>query len=131
MVYGRRYVFTLVCKFKKKKLKTSDNFVIILESGVTFVMPIEQQETYQHEQVTFLCKLSKPNPVTWYKDDQEIKPGDDAFIMASDGDKYTLTIPSPTLGDAAEYTVKCGDMESSAKLIVYGKKILKISSTTH
>ena len=116
----------LVWKFEKKNLKTRDAFVIILESGVAFVMPIEQQETYENEEVTFVCKLSKPNPVTWYKDDQEVKPGDDAFIMASDGDKYTLTIPSPTLGDAAEYTVKCGDMESSAKLIVYGKKTVQI-----
>ena len=109
----------------KKTLNVRDKFIIILESGVTFVMPIEQQETYEHEQVTFLCKLSKPNPVTWYKDDQEVKSGDEAFIMASDGDKYTLTIPSPTLGDAAEYTVKCGDMESSARLIVYGKKTVQ------
>ena len=87
-------------------------------------MPIEQQEIYEHEPATFLCKLSKPHPVTWYRDDTEIKPGDDAFIMGSDGDTYTLTIPSPSLTDAAEYTVKCGDMESSAKLIVYGKTLL-------
>ena len=85
-------------------------------------MPIEQQETYENEKVTFLCKLSKPNLVTWYKDDQEIKPGDENFIMGSDGIDYTLTVPSPKLSDAAEYTVKCGDMESSAKLIVCGKQ---------
>ena len=85
-------------------------------------MPIEQQQTYENETVTFLCKLSKPSLVTWYKDDQEIKPGDEGFIMTCDGVDYTLTIPSPKLSDAAEYTIKCGDMESSAKLIVYGKE---------
>ncbi len=89
---------------------------------MTFTLPIEQQDTQEGAPVSFLCKLSKPSLVTWYKDDHEIRPGDAGFVMTSQGDECKLTLTSPTLADAGQYTVKCGEMESSAKLVVHGKE---------
>ncbi len=102
-------------------------FSVGAESGVTFTLPIEQRETYEREPVTFLCRLSKPGAVRWFAGDREVRAEEaeaaGVLLEARDGGlEHTLTVPAPTLEHAASYTVKCGDEESSARLIVHGTR---------
>lgn len=42
--------------------------------------------------------------------------------------KYSLTIPSATLEDEAEYSVKCGEQQTTAMLFVEGKLLSHVTA---
>ncbi len=76
----------------------------------------------EENSITLECELSKPDKkVKWLKDGKEIKPDRKKSITTkTDGRRHSLTIPRPVSDDSAEYTAKCGDHETKAKLTVEG-----------
>ncbi len=93
-----------------------------VESKPTFTQPLKDQTVPEDESVTLECELSKPDQkVTWQKDGKEVKPDRKRGItQKSDGRRHSLTIPKALMDDAAQYTARCGDQESKAKLEVQG-----------
>ena len=86
---------------------------------------LPEQVVEEEEPVTFMCKESQDGqPVTWYKDGHELKDGDDGCIISSDGVTSTLTLPKSEVADSSEYTVKCGDVETPAEVVVAGKQLM-------
>ena len=95
----------------------------VAEAPVSFTVPLKDTTVPEEESVTLECELSKPDQkVKWLKDGKEIKPDKKRGIeIKVDGKKHILTIPKSLVDDTGDYTVKCGDVESKAKLTVEGK----------
>ena len=76
----------------------------------------------EEKSITLECELSKPDKKDkWLKDGKEIKSDRKKGITTkTDGRRHSLTIPRPVSDDSAEYTAKCGDQETKAKLTVEG-----------
>ena len=69
------------------------------------------------------CTVSEEgHKAIWFKAQKEIDDTGDKYLVESDGDTFTLTIPKTTVSDTAEYTVRIGDVESSGSLVVKGEK---------
>ena len=89
---------------------------------MTFTLPLKDTVIKESETVTLECQLSKPDQkVTWYRNGKAITP-DEHIAISADGVMHTLTINNSVLEDGAEYSVKCGDQTTSAKLTVEGWK---------
>ncbi len=69
-------------------------------------------------------KSDSDQPVTWHKDDLEVRDGDDSYSTSVDGDICTLTLPKSELADSAEYTVTNGDEDIVAQPETAGKNWL-------
>ena len=95
----------------------------LLETKPSFTAPLKGITITEDESVTLECELSKPDQkVKWFKNGKEIKPDKKRGILSkTDGRKHSLIIPKTEMGDAAEYSVKCGEEETEAKLIVEGR----------
>ncbi len=92
----------------------------IIEKPVEIVKQLENQECMEKKDVYISCVLSKENlSVEWYKNDELIEQ-DNKFKFIQDGKKYKLYITDVALADAAEFKIKCGDLESAATLTVEG-----------
>lgn len=90
------------------------------EIPVTITVPLRDTVSMVAEEATLSCELSKPNQkVQWLKDGKPIKP-DKKTKIEVDGKVHKLTIPKSEVGDAADYTLKVGDDETSGKLSVSG-----------
>ena len=96
------------------------------ETPATFTAPLKDVSILEEESVVFECEMSKPNQkVKWLKAGKEVKPDKKRGIeIVVDGTKHILKIPKSQLDDTAEYTVKCGDVETKGKLTVEGKCLL-------
>ena len=93
----------------------------IAEVAIEVTIPLSDIETVEHKTVTFECELNKPNKeVTWYKDGTALSVADAHYKITTEDFKYTLTVVDCNLDDGAEYTMKIGDVSTSAKLIVEG-----------
>ncbi len=68
----------------------------------------------------FECELSKPvKKVSWLRNGKAVTP-DSRVKVTSDGTKHSLTFTQAKVEDSAKYSVKVGDLESTAKLSVEG-----------
>ncbi len=103
----------------------------IVESGVTFTQELAEQVVIENEPATFFCKLSKPQQVLWYVEGKPIKEEDENYLIESINDIHSLTIPCTKVSDSGIYTVKVGDVQSAANLIVNGNFILKFCLSVH
>ena len=98
--------------------------ISLSESPITFTLPLQDQRVVEEHSTVFSCQLSKPRSnrhVKWFKDGKEISPDDDHFEMGWKHSTHTLCIIKTALEDAAEYTVKIGEVCCSATLVVNGK----------
>ena len=87
---------------------------------VTFTLPLKDTAIKESETVTLECQLSKPDQkITWYRNGKEIIPSGHITI-SSDGLTHSLSINKSLLEDSAEYSAKCGDQATSARLTVEG-----------
>ena len=86
---------------------------------------LQNQEVTEGDTVCMSCTVSEEGHVAqWFKEKQEIdKTLSDKYQTDVDGGLFTLTIPKSTVSDSAEYTIKIGDVETSAKLVVNGESI--------
>ena len=92
----------------------------IPEAPAKVTKPLKDKKVKEEETATFECELSKPvKEVTWLRNGEPLSP-DDRVKVTSDGKKHTLTIDKAIVDDATKYTIKIGDVESSAKLTVEG-----------
>ena len=74
-----------------------------------------------NETVTLTCQMTKPGVnITWLKDSKPLSLTDERYEMINQDCSYQLVIPKVTINDSAEYTVKVGELQSTAILIVNG-----------
>ena len=59
--------------------------------------------------------------VTWYKEGKQISPSDKHYKISDEDCTYKLVILDCTQDDQCQYTMKCGDLSTTAKLTVEGK----------
>ena len=87
---------------------------------------LKDKTVSENQSVTFICQLSKVGQkVTWFKAGDKISGRD--YNINSNENAYSLTIPKACIDDSAEYTIRIGHLESSAKLLVLGKEMFRIS----
>ena len=92
----------------------------ITEGPTQFIIPLEEANVPEGQDVTFLCQVSDDKaPVTWTKDGTKLEPSD-KYIIKQDGPKHTLLVKNATLDDRAVYAVELKDKKSEAPLIVEG-----------
>jgi hypothetical protein len=90
------------------------------EEPVVFTIPLKDVKCTEHEEVTLECEISRPDrPLTWQKDGMDL-PINARFEVMVDGCSHKLVINDAQLDDTAEFTVRIGDQESTAKLEVEG-----------
>ena len=95
----------------------------LLETKPSFTIPLKDITVPDEQSVTLECELSKPDQkVKWLKDGKEIKPDKKRGILSkTDGRRHSLIIPKTETDDTAQYSVKCGEEETKAKLTVEGR----------
>ena len=82
-----------------------------------------EQVVEEQEPVTAMSKVSQDGqPVSWYKDDHELKDGDGG----DDGVTSTLAMPKSEVADSSEYTIEGGDIETPAEMTVAGKQLIHL-----
>ena len=97
--------------------------LLYTEQPIEFITKLKSQEVAEDESVTFKCELSKPaKTVTWLKNGKIVESNEDHDITNVDT-QCTLTISKAQVDDSGEYSVKVGDKESTAKLVVKGEQI--------
>ena len=90
------------------------------EEVVDIIKPLEPQKAKEGEDVVFECVLSKPDvPATWLKDGQEITPSEKVEMIV-EGEKHKLILHDVKPEDAEKFTIKVGQVQSTANLIVEG-----------
>ena len=96
--------------------------LVFVETPVKITKKLTKQVVAEGQPAKLSCKLSKPGQVvTWYKNGTKLSAKN--YYQTSDGTEYVLSIPECKLDDSAEYTIKAGDIESSAQLIVNGENM--------
>ena len=92
-------------------------------SSLRIISELQNQEVNEDEPVLFSCTVSEEgHKATWFKAQKEIGDTGDKYLMESEGDTFSLTIPKSTVSDSAEYTIRIGDAESSGSLVVNGER---------
>ncbi len=67
------------------------------------------------------CKLTKPDKlVKWYKDGEILKDGPECKA-SNDRCDYILRLSKAKASDAGSYTLKCGKIETSARVTIKGE----------
>lgn len=84
----------------------------------------------QDTDVSFTVELSRPNvPVQWLKDGQPIPEKDkDKFKFIKEKNVYKLVVYKAQKDDAAEYSCVAGNVKTTTKLQVQGRKVYIQSS---
>lgn len=91
------------------------------------MLPAAIQESLKDEEVTegqaatLRCELTKVAPVEWRKGSTLLRASE-KHKMRQEGTVMKLLIQDVELKDAGEYTCVCGEQETTAALIVHGKK---------
>ncbi len=86
------------------------------------MLPLLNQSALEEEPVTLACRLNKPaQQVTWFRDGVQISPSDERFEMRTEACNYTLSIDKSEIKDTGMFTMRVGEVESSATVIVYGE----------
>jgi hypothetical protein len=89
---------------------------------VTLTTPLSDQKVNEDETATFSCTLSQPGQkVEWFFGEETIKPSDNRYKISSKDKTYTLTINKSVVKDVGSYTLKCGDISTTANLEVVAK----------
>ncbi|ESO03551.1 hypothetical protein HELRODRAFT_191869 [Helobdella robusta] len=114
---GQRDEGIYKCKIVGQDKVTSGKLYVAPE--VVIKEQLKNLRKVEGEEAQFVCKVKNPKnyPITWYRNDEEIKPSD-KFVITEEGGKATLTIKDLTLDDASEFSCKIGDRSTSAKLQV-------------
>ena len=74
-----------------------------------------------------MCEVTEPGvKVTWLKNNLPLSLTQGRFHTISKDYSHKLIIPNVTIEDIGEYTVKAGELESTAVLIVNGQYQKKI-----
>lgn len=82
---------------------------------------LKDQEVTEGQAATLRCELTKAAPVEWRKGSTLLQASD-KYKMRQEGTVRKLLIQDVEVKDAGEYTCVCGEQETTAALIVHGKK---------
>lgn len=86
---------------------------------------LKDEEVTEGQAATLRCELTKVAQVEWRKGSSLLKVSD-KYKMRQEGTVMKLLIHDAELKDAGEYTCVCGEQETTAALIVHGKKNIYI-----
>ena len=114
------------CLFPCKSVVVVTLTFKLVETPITFTVPLKDTEALEKESVVLECEVSKPDvKPKWFKDGKEIKPDKKKGITTkTDGRKHSLTIPSAMVDDGGKYAVEVGDKTIECKLTVEGLFLL-------
>ena len=85
------------------------------------ITPLADVKVEEGETIPLECVISKSRQVAaWYKNGVKIKPIDRNKVTVEDK-KHILNVVDSEVKDSAEYSVKFGDLESKASVVVEGK----------
>ena len=93
------------------------------ERPVELIEPLKDVRAPEHGKATLSCKLSRPNKkVSWFKNGVELPPtaAPPRYSIANEDCEYTLSIDDCSLDDAAQYSMRCQNVDTSATLTVDG-----------
>lgn len=91
---------------------------VLVEPANRFKKKLADVHTIEKKQVVFEVEMSdNRQPLKWYKDGQEIHPGDRYHVRFHD-EKYTLTIDNVKLEDAGEIMAATPNIKTKCRLTV-------------
>ncbi|KAK0423255.1 hypothetical protein QR680_008049 [Steinernema hermaphroditum] len=114
------------------KVVTAEEEHLLTEVAPEFSKDLKAVQAKEGEPVVFECKISAmPQPqVKWFKDGEELKPGDGIEIEALDDGTNRLKIDKAKVDDQGNYRVEAtnnaGSMSSKAPLTVTAVEKLKL-----
>lgn len=94
--------------------------VPVLEGDPYFTIKLQDYTAVEKDEVVLDCELSKDVDVTWYHNEEELKPSNMVTIKA-DGKRRTLTIKKVKDQDKGQYVCDCGTDKTTAALHIEGK----------
>ena len=97
------------------------HWVSIVETPITFTVPLQSVTVTEEEKAEFLCQLSKPvKNVKWFRDGSALKHGK-KYDVKCEGAQHSLKIHKALTEDAGEYAVQANGAKSEAQLTVEGE----------
>ena len=82
---------------------------------------LENREATTNQTVEFSCQMTQSGTdVVWLRNGQPLSLTEDRYQIRSQDCSYNLVIPNVTTDDAGEYTIKTGEIQSTAVLTVNG-----------
>ncbi|TKR95914.1 hypothetical protein L596_010016 [Steinernema carpocapsae] len=108
------------------KVATAGEEPLLTEIAPEFAKELKAVQAKEDEEAVFECKISgMPQPqVKWFKDGEELKPGDGIVIEVLDDGTNRLKIQNAKVDDQGNYRVEAtnnaGSMSSKAPLSVTG-----------
>ncbi|TDH08594.1 hypothetical protein EPR50_G00099190 [Perca flavescens] len=107
------------------KTKDSQSTAELTVQGLppSFKMPLVNQEVTEGNSVALRCELNKPAPsVEWRKGGELLKNGD-KYQMRKKDLQVEMKIADLILEDTGDYTCKCGEQSTQARVIVNERPI--------
>ncbi len=96
---------------------------LLAEVPLNFTKPLDNVEALPGESVTLSMELSHSGlDVTWLKDQVPLSLADGRYQTVSQDCTYQLSIANVTVDDVGEYTVRVGELQSTAVLRVDGER---------
>ena len=82
---------------------------------------LENREATANETVEFNCEITQSGiDVVWLRNGQPLSLTEGRYQITSQDCSYQLVIPNVTTYDVGEYTIKAGEIQSTAVLTVNG-----------
>ncbi|KAI8485777.1 hypothetical protein Bbelb_364870 [Branchiostoma belcheri] len=96
----------------------AEAWLLVIGSPEVFLRPLQDQEILESEEAVFECEISlAKREVTWYREDQQIFPGD-KYEMMTEHKVRRLKVKDGRLADEGEYSCIFGDQKTTANLYV-------------
>ncbi|KAI8481976.1 hypothetical protein Bbelb_402770 [Branchiostoma belcheri] len=96
----------------------AEAWLLVIGSPEVFLRPLQDQEILESEEAVFECEISlAKREVTWYREDQQIFPGD-KYEMVTEHKVRRLKVKDGRLADEGEYSCIFGDQKTTANLYV-------------
>ena len=82
---------------------------------------LENREATTNQTVEFSCQMTQSGTdVVWLRNGQPLSLTEGRYQIRSQDCSYNLVIPNVTTDDVGEYTIKTGEIQSTAVLTVNG-----------
>ena len=85
-----------------------------------FTKILQNKEVTVNKTVEFSCEITQSGTDVWLRNGQPLSLTEGRYKMVNQDCLYHLIIPNATRDDIGEYTIKAGEIQSSAVLTVNG-----------